>query len=231
MSSDDQINHEKSYVAGGHIEDRGQPSLPVAQRRLANGSPLGLLSFATGIFLISSFGVHARGVQTPNVMISVLVFFGGVCQYIVSIMEFIAGNTFGATVFASYAAFNVSYSMIYLPGSGIITAYTDPKTGALSPDFQQAIALYLWAWFILTVIYTIAAVRTTWILFLDLFTLDICLALLAVGNMMDHQATITAGYAFGYLVAALSYWAGCAGLFGDGLTPFNVPIFPLHKTD
>lgn len=156
------------------------------------------------MFLICSFGVQARGIHTPNVMIAVLIFFGGVCQYLVGIMEFVSGNTFGATVFASYGAFNVSYAMIYLPGSGIIAAYTDAATGAVSPEFDQAIALYLWAWFILTVIYTVAAMRSSWILLLDLFVLDISLLLLAVGSMTGTQAVSTAGYATGYLVAILS---------------------------
>ena len=137
-------------------------------------------------------------------MISVLIFFGGICQYIVGIMEFVSGNTFGATVFSSYGAFNISYSMIYLPGSGIIAAYTDPDTGLLSPDFAQSLALYLWAWFILTVIFTVAAMRSSWVLFLDLLALDVTLLLLAVGNMLGSQPTSTAGFAFGYLVAALS---------------------------
>lgn len=156
-----------------------------------------------GIFLISSFGVHTRGIQTPNVMISVLIFFGGICQYLVGIMEFVAGNTFGTAVFMSYGAFNISYSMIYLPGSGIIAAYMDSE-GNLSPDFQQSIALYLWAWFILSVIYTIAAIRSSWVLFLDLVALDVCLILLATGNMVQSTAVLNAGYAFGYLVAILS---------------------------
>jgi succinate-acetate transporter protein len=65
-------------------------------------------------------------------------------------MEFISGNTvrahrfpngfylftkiiqFGATVFPAYGAFNLSYAMIYLPGSGILVAYTD-SSGTLSP--------------------------------------------------------------------------------------------------
>jgi succinate-acetate transporter protein len=136
-------------------------------------------------------------------MIAVLIFFGGICQYIVGIMEFITGNTFGTAVFMSYGAFNISYSMIYLPGSGIIAAYTD-ESGALSPDFQQAIAIYIWAWFILTVIYTIAAVRSSWVLFLDLLALDICLILLAAGNMVNSTSVLNAGYAFGYLVAIMS---------------------------
>ncbi|KAF2097039.1 hypothetical protein NA57DRAFT_77292 [Rhizodiscina lignyota] len=222
---------EQVRTAGGHIEDRSQPALPIVHRRLANPSPLGLLSFATGMFLISSFGVHARGIQTPNVMISVLIFFGGICQYIVGIMEFVSGNTFGATVFSSYGAFNVSYAMIYLPGSGIIAAYTDPKTGAISPEFQQSLSLYVWAWFILTVIFTIAAVRSSWILFLDLAFLDLTLLLLAVGFMVQNEKVSTAGYGVGYVVAVLSYWAGCAGLYSGGTTPFTIPTFPLHKEE
>lgn len=222
---------ERARTAGGHIEDRSQPALPVVHRRLANPAPLGLLSFATGMFLISSFGIHARGIQTPNVLISVLIFFGGICQYLVGIFEFVSGNTFGATVFTSYGAFNLSYSMIYLPGSGIMAAYTDAQTGALSPDFGQSISLYLWAWFILTVIYTIAALRSSWILLLDLATLDVCLLLLAVGYMAESQSVLTAGYAVGYVVAFFSYWAGCAGLYAGGTTPFTVPVFPLTKEE
>ncbi|KAL6354945.1 hypothetical protein LRP88_12303 [Fusarium phalaenopsidis] len=214
MSSDDNKLHQ-TLTEGGHVEDCTQPSLPVVHRRFANPSPL-------GIFLISSFGVHARGIQTPNVMISVLIFFGGICQYLVGIMEFVAGNTFGTAVFMSYGAFNISYSMIYLPGSGIIAAYMDSE-GNLSPDFQQSIALYLWAWFILSVIYTIAAIRSSWVLFLDLVALDVCLILLATGNMVQSTAVLNAGYAFGYLVAILS----C--LYAGGTTPFEVPTFPLYK--
>lgn len=60
---------ERLRTAGGHEDDRTQPALPVVHRTLANPAPLGLLSFATGIFLISIFGVHAKGIYTPNVMI------------------------------------------------------------------------------------------------------------------------------------------------------------------
>jgi uncharacterized protein len=84
---------ERQRTAGGHPDDRSQPALPVVHRSFANPAPLGLLSFATGIFMISMFGVHARGVQTPNVLVGVIMFFGGVCQFISGIMEFVAGNT------------------------------------------------------------------------------------------------------------------------------------------
>lgn len=41
---------ERLRTAGGHLEDRSQPGLPVVHRKLANPSPLGLISFATGTF-------------------------------------------------------------------------------------------------------------------------------------------------------------------------------------
>lgn len=95
VSSD--TNLQRLRTAGGHVDDRSQPSLPVVHRKFANPAPLGLLSFATGIFLISIFGVHARSLTTPNVLVGVIMFFGGVCQFIAGIMEFVAGNTVSVT--------------------------------------------------------------------------------------------------------------------------------------
>jgi GPR1/FUN34/yaaH family len=50
-------------------------------------------SVLIGIFLISSFGLEVRGIATPNIMVGCLLFFGGVCQFIAGIMEFVSGNT------------------------------------------------------------------------------------------------------------------------------------------
>ncbi|KAH7066417.1 GPR1/FUN34/yaaH family-domain-containing protein, partial [Paraphoma chrysanthemicola] len=226
------LNHlEKLRTQGGHIASTDQPSLPVVHRRLANPAPLGLLSFATGIFLISILGVHARGIQTPNVLVGVLMFFGGVCHFIAGIMEFVAGNTFGATVFPSYAAFNFSYAMIFIPGTGIIASYTDSATGQLRPEFNEALAMYCWAWFILTVIYTVAAMRSSWVLFLTLFFLDVELLLLAAGYMANSSKVLVAANSIGFIVGFFAYWAGCAGLWADGLTPITLPVFPMSKKD
>lgn len=57
------IQLERLRTAGGHVDDRTQPSLPVVHRSLANPAPLGLLSFATGkpeINLNRSFCSHRR---------------------------------------------------------------------------------------------------------------------------------------------------------------------------
>jgi hypothetical protein len=39
---------ERQRTAGGHVNDRSQPGLPIIHRTLASPAPLGLLSFATG---------------------------------------------------------------------------------------------------------------------------------------------------------------------------------------
>lgn len=51
--SSSHVNHlERLHTAGGHVDDRTQPSLPVYHRTFASPSPLGLISFATGKSLI-----------------------------------------------------------------------------------------------------------------------------------------------------------------------------------
>lgn len=89
----DAQNIERVRTVGGHIDDRGQPSLPVVHRTFANPAPLGCVSFGTGVFLLSLLGLHARGIQENNVILGVLMFFGGLCQFISGIMEFMTGNT------------------------------------------------------------------------------------------------------------------------------------------
>ncbi|EHK17765.1 uncharacterized protein TRIVIDRAFT_194912 [Trichoderma virens Gv29-8] len=218
----------KLRTKGGHIDNRDQPSLPVVHRSFANPAPLGLLSFATGLFLLSLLGVHARGIAEENIVVGVMVFFGGICQFISGIMEFIAGNTFGATIFPSYGALNLSFALIFIPGSGIIDAYSDAQ-GNILPTFNQALAMYLWSWLILNMIFTIAAMRSSWTLFMALLLFNVELILLAVGYMLDKASMLVAGNSIGFLVSFCAYWAGCAGLWSGGITSFTIPALPMYK--
>jgi succinate-acetate transporter protein len=158
----------------------------------------------TVVFLISCYGVKARDVMVPNILIGVMIFFGGICQFLSGIMEMVAGNTFGATVFPAYGAFNLAYAMIFLPGSGILAAYTDKATGELMPEFSQALAIWFWGWFILTCILTVAAVRSSWPLFGALLIFCVELILLASGYMTDNSHCLTAANSLGFIVAFLA---------------------------
>jgi uncharacterized protein len=174
--------------------------------------------------LISIYGVDVRGVSTPNVFVGVLVFLTGISQVLAGIMEFITGNTvsggscssvtssssilialqFGATVFTSFGAFSLSYAMIYLPGSGILAAYTDATTGKLNAEFPQALAMYIWAWFILAMIFTVGAMRSSWVLLCDLVCVDLLFLVQAIGLMTGNKKCDLAASALGFLVAFLT---------------------------
>lgn len=94
--------------------------------------------------------------------------------------------------------------MIYLPGTGILAAYTDASTGLPNSQFGNALGMYCWAWFIVTVVFTIAAMRSSWILFADLAILSIELLLLACGYMTGSESVLTAANSLGFVVAFLS---------------------------
>lgn len=82
-------------------------------------------------------------------------------------------------------------------------AYTDAN-GQLSADFNNALGMYCWAWFILTVIFTVAAMRSSWVLWFTLFFLDIELVLLACGYMLNSPSTLIAANSVGFVVAFCS---------------------------
>ncbi|KAL2828849.1 GPR1/FUN34/yaaH family-domain-containing protein [Aspergillus pseudoustus] len=213
---------ERRFSAEAH------PQQVKSRPAIANPLPLGLLSFATGIFLVAILDLNARSVTTPNIVVGVLMFFGGGCQFIAGLIEFINCNTFAASLFCSFAAFNFSYAIIFLPGSGIMAAYTDTETGELRAEFHQALAMYLMAWFILSVIFTIGAMRASWVLFLDLVFLDFCFLFLACGNMVGNTGLLKAGYSMGLVVAFLTYYAGCAALWAGDTTPIHLPTFAMY---
>ncbi|UKZ61389.1 uncharacterized protein TrAtP1_002654 [Trichoderma atroviride] len=216
---------------GRVVKERAQPALAVMHKVRADPSPLGLLSFAACIFIFSLYGVRARGIGKPNLVVGMLIFYGGICQFLAGIMEFVAGNMFGATVFPSYAAFNLSFALIWLPGSGILQAYTDPSTSELTDEFNQALAMYLFAWMIITFIYTVAAIRSTWVLVINLVVLDIEYLLLACGYMVNNTSLLIAGNSLGFIVAFLSAWAATAGLWNSELTPFHLPVFEITDSE
>jgi hypothetical protein len=85
-----------------------------------------------------------------------------------------------------------------------MASYTNNQTGEIAPQFYQALAIYIWAWFILTVLFTVAAMRSSWVLFIDLLVLSLSLLLLASGNMVGSTPLLSSGYCFGLVVAFLS---------------------------
>ena len=57
----------------------------------------GLYGFASTTFILSMYNVQARGITTPNVVIGMALFVGGLAQFVAGMWAFAVRNTFSAT--------------------------------------------------------------------------------------------------------------------------------------
>jgi hypothetical protein len=211
----------------GHSLDESQPAFPTYHRKFANPAPLGLSAFAATTFLLSLINVQTRGVEVPNLVVSMAYGYGGLVQLLAGMWEFAAGNTFGATAFSSYGGFWISFGLIFTPGSGILDGYA-----AAEGQLENVLGLYLFTWFIFTFIMLVAAHRSSLGLVLLFFFLDLTFLLLAVGFLMPTHTVITkAGGSFGLITAAIAWYVAAAGLLTPDTSFFTLPVGELKRAD
>jgi len=152
------------------------------------------------------YNVGARGIATPNVVVGMAVFCGGLAQLLAGMWEFPKGNAFGATAFTSYGAFWMSYATILIPGSGIISAFTDPV------ELTSALGIYLISWFIVTFLFLIVTLRKSVALAVLFGFLATTFLVLAIGTFSGVASISKSGGALGILTAFVAYYIGLADL-------------------
>lgn len=210
---------------GGHPVDNSQPAFPVYHRKLGNPSPLGLLSFAITTFTLSMYNASFRGITVPNVILGLALGVGGLGEIIAGIQEFVVGNTFGATAFVIYGGFWFSLGAVYMPGLGIIDAY-----GTNVEELNSALGLYLVAWAIITIIFTLTILKSS-VSLLGLFVfLDITFWLLAAGYLAPSTGAIKAGGAFGIASAACGAYTALAAMLTPDTSYFMLPVGDLSRS-
>ncbi|KAF8324285.1 Gpr1 family protein [Cantharellus anzutake] len=195
-------------------------------RKLANPAPLGLFSFASTTLILSFVNVQARGVTEPNIVVGMALGCGGLAQLLAGMWEFACGNTFGATAFSSYGAFWISYALIFIPGTGILEAYAEPKH---AHDLDNAVAFYLTAWFIFTFCMFLASLRSSVAIAALFFFLDMTFMLLMIGAYITSEKCTKAGGGLGLVTAAIAYYAAASGLMTPEASYFGLPVIDLPK--
>lgn len=209
---------------GGNPIDNSQPAFPVFHRKFANPSPLGLMGFAATTFVLSMYNVSARGVKTPNVVLGMALFYGGLVQLLAGMWEFAVGNTFGATAFSSYGGFWLSFGCIYVPQFGITAAYAENES-----ELASALGIYLASWFIVTFIFFVATWKASIALSSLFFFLDITFLLLMCGEFTGKSSVHTAGGAFGIITAFIAFYIALAGLLTKDTSYFSLPVGDLSR--
>lgn len=207
----------KATTAGGHSLDNTQTPLPPQHRQFGNPAPLGLTSFGCGFFIASAFNLHTRGVVIPNVVVPVLILYGGLFQSLVGMWELALGNTFGGTVFGSFGAFNFTYGGLYLPAFGVIEAYT-LADGTISPQFNQAVGIYLIAWMMVTMLFFVGALRTNVTIVSTLGFTVLAFLFLGLSNFTGSDPCRIAGGAFGMCATFCAWWGAMTGFWSSTAT-------------
>jgi len=192
-------------------------------RHLGNPAPLGLIAFASTLLVFELINVHARHTAELNIVIALALAYGGITQLLAGMWEFACGNTFGATVFSSFGAFWISYAIILLPGSGIISAYTSQN------DLSNAYGFFFTAWFITTFCFLMASMRSTAVLVLFFLFLDLTFLLHMAGAYTGRSGVNKGAGWMGIISALIAYYAGWSALMTRDASYFTLPVVPLSK--
>ncbi len=192
--------------------------------KLSNPAPLGLLGFGLTTVLLN---LHNAGVFPLDTMILAMgLFYGGLAQIIVGIMEFKKGNTFGTVAFSSYGLFWWSLAgLLILPKLTFIEGLAAPTDTAMAAYF------FMWGLFTFAMFFgTLKTNRTLQFVFGSLFILFFMLTIrdatgnpLIFGNITFNTITGIEGVICGLSAVYL----GLAEVLNETHQKTVLPIFPI----
>ncbi len=169
----------------------------------ANPAPLGLLAFGMTTVLLN---IHNAGFYELNSMILAMgIFYGGIAQIVVGIMEWKKNNSFGMTAFGSYGFF-------WLTLVGLLVM---PKLGWVEPTSNDAMICYLSMWGIFTLLMFVGTLKLSRALQFVFGSLTILFFMLAISDATGNETLkhIT-GYE-GIICGASAIYTGMAQVLNE----------------
>ena len=184
---------------------------------IADPAPLGLAGFGLTTLLLSLINSGIMPKTTVPIVFGMALAYGGLGQLLAGMWEFRKGNTFGATAFASFGAFWISYW-------AFVTFYAKSVPAA---DAGKAVGWYLIVWGIFTTLWWFASFRTTMALVVLFALLAATFYFLGAGEMGGSATVGKIGGWLGIITAVVALYTALAGVmkstFGRELLP-NPPL-------
>ena len=169
------------------MTDQPHEVLASVKDNVANPAPLGLMAFGITTVLLNLHNAGLFGMST--MILAMAVFYGGLAQVIVAVMEYKKNNVFGATAFASYGLFWLSF----------VGMLAFPKWMGIDGPNTTAVGWYLLSWGVFTGLMFVATLRINVSLQVVFGSLTILYVLLAISTWTGN--------------ASLGKVAGCEGIF------------------
>lgn len=196
--------HELMQAFGGTLN----PGLSAPPTHLfANPSPLGLVSFSVCTLVLSLYNARAMGIKTPNVVVALACFYGGVCQFLSGVWEMAIGNTFAATALTSYGAFWFLYAAMNIESFGVLAAYAEHPEQA-----PNAIGFFVMGWTIFTFMLFMCTLKSTIGMAAMFGCLTMTFTLLTASEFTGNFGVARAGAVFGILTSTFGFYNAFAGI-------------------
>ncbi|ABR55254.1 GPR1/FUN34/yaaH family protein [Methanococcus vannielii SB] len=179
----------------------------------ANPAPLGLMGFGITTVLLN---LHNVGLFDIGSMILAMgIFYGGLSQVIVGIMEWKKGNTFGTLAFTSYGLF-------WLSLVGILVM---PKLGIANPSSPTEMAFYLAMWGIFTLGMFFGTFKANRALQFVFGSLTLLFFLLAAGDITGSSQITTIAGVVGIICGSSAIYTGFAEVLNETYKKTVLPLF------
>jgi uncharacterized protein len=180
----------------------------------SNPAPLGLAGFGLTTMLLN---IHNAGIFPLDTMIIAMgVFYGGLAQVIVGMMEWKKNNTFGTVAFSSYGFFWLS----------LVAIWVVPAMGVVEKPTGISMAYYLGVWGIFTVFLFIATFKLNRALQIVFGLVVLLFFFLVMANATGvHAYHVIAGYV-GIVCGAAALYTGMAQVVNEVYGRIVMPLHP-----
>jgi hypothetical protein len=206
--------------AGSETASRSGQSAPgAAISHLADPGAWAVTAFATTSFMLGMYNAHLINAAGAAIVIPVALFFGGLIQIIVGVLEVMRGNVFGAVVFGTYGPFWVIYGVL-------LTVYASSIPASA---LNSALALFLAMFAVITFYFVIAALRTDMVLVAVFALIFIGLVLLAIGAGTATTGLTEAGGWVTLAFAVLAWYHAAGDVIGYTFGRRVLPMGSLRR--
>jgi uncharacterized protein len=185
-----------------HLEEKNRNNLFLTDNT-ANPAPLGLCAFGMTTILLS---MHNAGVTTlSSPILAMAIFYGGIAQVIVGIMEWKKNNSFGMLTFGSFGFFWISFAAILML----------PALGLAKGPQPVELAVFLAVWGIFALGLFICTLKMHRLLQVTLAAVVLLVVLLVAAQLTGSSLVLNAGGVVGIIAGALALYMGMGQVINE----------------
>ena len=185
-----------------HLEEKNRNNL-FLNDNTANPAPLGLCAFGMTTILLSIHNAGVTGLSSP--ILAMAIFYGGIAQVIVGIMEWKKNNSFGMLTFGSFGFFWISFAAILML----------PVLGLAKGPQPVELAVFLAAWGIFALGLFICTLKMHRLLQVTLAAVVLLVALLVAAQLTGSSLVLNVGGVVGIIAGALALYMGMGQVINE----------------